>query len=128
MGAEVAVERGAGEAASIADAEFEAAGAKLGSRAEVLKGAEAILCVSGPDAAALKGAEKGALLVGALDPVGRRAAIDGLCRGRARRAGDGMDAADFPRPVDGHAVVAVEPRRLQSGDRGGGRFTAARFR
>ena len=76
LGATVAVERGAGEAASIGDAEFETAGAKLGSRAEVLKGAEAILCVSGPDAAALKGAEQGALLVGGLDPAGRRAAID----------------------------------------------------
>ncbi len=76
LGAAVAVEHGAGEAASITDAEFEAAGATLGSRAAVLKGARAILCVSGPEAAALKGADKGALLVGGLDPAGRRGAID----------------------------------------------------
>ena len=76
LGAEVAVERGAGEGASIADAQFEASGASVGSREQVLNGAGVILCVNGPDAAALKGAEKGALLVGALDPSGRREAID----------------------------------------------------
>jgi len=47
LGAEVAVERGAGETASIADAEFEAAGAKVGSRAGVLKGAGIILTIDG---------------------------------------------------------------------------------
>jgi NAD(P) transhydrogenase subunit alpha len=77
LGAEVAVERGAGEAASIADAEFEAAGATAASRAEALKGASIILAVDGPDPSTLTGAEKGALLVGALDPVGRRQSIDG---------------------------------------------------
>jgi NAD(P) transhydrogenase subunit alpha len=76
LGAEVAVERGAGEQAAIPDAEFEAAGASLGSRKDVLKGAGIILCVNGPDAKDLAGAEKGALLVGALDPPGRREAID----------------------------------------------------
>ena len=76
LGAEVAVERGAGEAASIADGEFEAAGAKVGSRAEVLRGAGIILAVDGPDPATLAEAEKGALLVGALDPLGRRPAVD----------------------------------------------------
>jgi NAD(P) transhydrogenase subunit alpha len=76
LGAEVAVERGAGEGASIPDADFEAAGAKLDSRAEVLKGAGVILCINGPDAKSLDGAAKGALLVGALDPVGRRDAVD----------------------------------------------------
>jgi len=77
LGAEVAVEREAGDGASIPDSEFEAAGAALGSRAEVLKGAGIILCIDGPDAASLKGAETGALLAGALDPLRRREAIDG---------------------------------------------------
>ncbi len=76
LGAEVAVERGAGENALIADSDFEAAGAAAGSRTEVLKGAGAILCVLGPDPDSLAGASKGALLIGALDPVGRRDAID----------------------------------------------------
>jgi NAD(P) transhydrogenase subunit alpha len=80
LGAEVAVEKGAGAAASITDAEFAAAGAKLGSRKDVLKGAGIILCVSGPDPAALKDADKGALLVGALDPARRREAVDGYAK------------------------------------------------
>ncbi|HZC38898.1 MAG TPA: NAD(P) transhydrogenase subunit alpha [Sphingomicrobium sp.] len=77
LGAEVAVEKGAGDTASVSDADFEAAGAKIGSRADVLKGAGVILCIDGPDPESLKGAETGALLVGALDPARRREAIDG---------------------------------------------------
>src|SRR5258705_9897529 len=69
LGADVAVERGAGEEASIADAEFEAAGGKVGSRAEGLKSAAIILAGDGPGPSTLKGAEKSALLVGALDPL-----------------------------------------------------------
>jgi len=75
LGASVAVEGGTGEHALIADADFEAAGAAVGSRNEVLKAADAILCVLGPDPASLAGAAKGALLIGALDPLGRRGAI-----------------------------------------------------
>lgn len=71
LGASVTVERGAGEGASISDAEFESAGAAAGSRADALKDADIILCVSGPDPASLGGARKGALLVGALDPAKR---------------------------------------------------------
>jgi len=80
LGAEVAVEQGAGDAASISDADFEAAGAKVASRADVLKGAGIVLCVTGPDAAALKGLEKGALLVGLLDPLRRRDAVDAYAK------------------------------------------------
>jgi NAD(P) transhydrogenase subunit alpha len=71
------VEAGAGVGASISDAEFEAAGAKVGQRAEVLKGAGIILAINGPEPQALAGAETGALLVGALDPIRRRAAVEG---------------------------------------------------
>ncbi len=85
LGAGVAVERGAGEAASISDADFESAGAKLGSRADVLKGAGVILAIAGPNPQSLKGADKGALLIGGLDPLRRRDAIDGY-------AGAGLEA------------------------------------
>ena len=85
LGASVAVERGSGQGASMSDADFEAAGASVGTRADVLKGAEIILCVTGPDPASLKGAAKSALLVGALDPSRRREAIDGY-------AAAGLDA------------------------------------
>ena len=78
LGAELAVEKGAGAAASIADSDFEDAGAKLGSRKDVLKGAGVILCVNGPDPKSLVGAEKAAMLVGALDPVRQRKQVDGF--------------------------------------------------
>jgi H+-translocating NAD(P) transhydrogenase subunit alpha len=71
LGAAVAVEQGAGEAASIADSDFEASGAGIGSRADVLKDADIILAIQGPDPASLKDAKKGALLIGALDPIKR---------------------------------------------------------
>src|SRR5688500_18921594 len=77
LGAEVAVEGGAGGNALISNEEYEAAGAKIDSRAEVHREAGAILCVMGPEVAELAGADKGALLVGGLDPAGRRDAIDG---------------------------------------------------
>ena len=71
LGAEVAVESGAGEKAAISDAAFKEAGASVAGRAAALKGAWIILCVAGPDPATLKGAQQGALLVGALDPARR---------------------------------------------------------
>ncbi len=76
LGAEIAIERGAGTSASIGDGEFETAGAKLGTRSEALKGAGILLAVEGPDPGTLKGAEAGALLIGALDPLRRRDAIE----------------------------------------------------
>jgi NAD(P) transhydrogenase subunit alpha len=76
LGAEVAVESGAGVGASVTDAEFEAAGAKIASRAEALKGAGIILAVTGPDLKFLKGADKGAILIGSLDPARRRQDIE----------------------------------------------------
>ncbi len=76
LGAEVSVEAGAGETASISDAEFEAAGATVAPRAKVLDGADIILCVNGPEPGSLNGSKSGALLVGALDPTRQREAID----------------------------------------------------
>lgn len=75
LGAEVAVEKGAGEGASISDADFAAAGAAVGDRVDVLKGAGIVLAINGPDPQSLKSAEKGALLVAGLDPIRRRDAI-----------------------------------------------------
>lgn len=77
LGAQVAVEQGAGEQASISDADYEAVGATLADRASTLAGAAIMLCVQGPEPASLGGAAPGALLVGGLNPVGERARIDG---------------------------------------------------
>ena len=76
LGAEVMVETGAGSGASIADSDYEAAGAGVGSRAEVLAGAAILLSVQGPDPDILDAAAPGARLAGILNPFGRRGRID----------------------------------------------------
>ena len=76
LGAEVAVEAGAGDSAGVSDANFEAAGAKTGDRKATLSGADIILCINGPDAGSLKGAAAGAIVVGALDPLRRKQVIE----------------------------------------------------
>jgi len=80
LGASVEVEKGAGIGASIADSEFEEAGARLGSRKQALSGAGIILCVNGPEPGTLEGVPKGAILVGALDPLRRKAAIEAYAK------------------------------------------------
>jgi len=76
LGAEVAIEAGAGRSASIADSDYEAAGATVGPREAALAGADAVLGVQGPDAAALGGAKPGALVVAMLDPFRQRERVD----------------------------------------------------
>jgi NAD(P) transhydrogenase subunit alpha len=75
LGASVAVEAGAGEGASIADSDYEAAGATVAPRAAAVEGADALLGVQGPDPAGLAGAKAGALVVAALDPFRQRARV-----------------------------------------------------
>lgn len=77
LGATVAVEAGAGGTASIADADYAAAGASVADRAATLAGADIVLGVQGPDAAALAGVAPGAWLVASLNPFADRARIDG---------------------------------------------------
>ncbi|HEY6870773.1 MAG TPA: NAD(P)(+) transhydrogenase (Re/Si-specific) subunit alpha, partial [Novosphingobium sp.] len=74
LGAVVAVEPGAGSAASIADADYAAVGAELSAAA--VSGAGIILGVQGPDPAALASAAPGAWIVAGLDPFGQRGRVD----------------------------------------------------
>jgi NAD(P) transhydrogenase subunit alpha len=76
LGAVVAIESGAGVTASIADAEYAAAGASIGEAAATLKDADIILGVQGPDPKALVNIAKGAWIVAGLDPFGQRKRID----------------------------------------------------
>ncbi|WP_188053825.1 Re/Si-specific NAD(P)(+) transhydrogenase subunit alpha [Sphingosinithalassobacter sp. CS137] len=77
LGAEVAVETGAGASASISDDAYAAAGATLGPRAQVIAGADMLLGVQGPDPASLAGLKQGAWIVAGLNPFGERARVDG---------------------------------------------------
>lgn len=85
LGASLAVEKGAGLSASVTDADYEAEGASVGTRAAVLKDADIVLGVQGPEPKSLKGMKKGAWLVASLNPFGERARVD-------QYAGLGIDA------------------------------------
>ncbi|WP_373486403.1 NAD(P) transhydrogenase subunit alpha [Blastomonas sp.] len=76
LGATLAVETGAGEHASVSDADYAAAGATIAKRAEVLQDADLIFGVQGPDPASLTGAKPGAIIAASLNPFGERARID----------------------------------------------------
>ena len=76
LGASVTIESGAGEGASIPDADYFAAGAEVVKAAAAVKGADIVLGVQGPDAELLKGMKAGAWVVAGLDPFVQRARID----------------------------------------------------
>ena len=76
LGAELAVESGAGSSASIPDDQFAAMGATIGDAATTVKGADIVLGVRGPEAALLAGANAGAWVVAGLDPFTQRPRID----------------------------------------------------
>jgi NAD(P) transhydrogenase subunit alpha len=74
LGAEAAVERGAGVNAGILDADYAAAGARLVSTAEAL-GADVVLKVRRPSGAELGQMKRGALVVASMDPYGHEDAV-----------------------------------------------------
>ena len=76
LGATLAVEAGAGETASIADAAYSDAGASVGDRAATLAGADIVLGVQGPDPASLEGVTPGAWIVASLNPFAERARVE----------------------------------------------------
>jgi len=76
LGAELAVEAGAGATASIADSAYADAGAAVGDRASTLAGADIVLGVQGPDPASIAGIKPGAWIVAGLNPFGERARVD----------------------------------------------------
>jgi len=76
LGAVLAVEAGAGETASIADAAYSDAGASVGDRAATLAGADIVLGVQGPDPASLNGVTPGAWIVASLNPFAERARVE----------------------------------------------------
>jgi len=80
LGASLFVEKGAGAEASISDAEYEAAGAVIGTLAATAKDADIVIGVQGPDPKSLKGVKDGAWIVAGLDPFGQRARIDAYAK------------------------------------------------
>jgi H+-translocating NAD(P) transhydrogenase subunit alpha len=76
LGAELAVEAGAGAGAAIADAAYAEAGATVADRAATIAAADLVLGVQGPAVADLPGIKSGAMLAAILAPFGDRGRID----------------------------------------------------
>jgi NAD(P) transhydrogenase subunit alpha len=76
LGADVAVEPGAGAKSGIADAEFAAAGATVTN--DAVRDADVVLKVRRPSASEVSGYKKGALVIAMMDPYGQHAAIADL--------------------------------------------------
>src|SRR5262245_50713211 len=78
LGAEVAVEAGAGIKSGSPDAEFAAAGATVTSGA--VSGADVVLKVLRPTASELGSCKKGALVIAMMDPYGQSAALEAMAK------------------------------------------------
>ena len=76
LGAELAIEAGAGAGAAIADAAYAEAGATVADRAATIAAADLVLGVQGPAVADLPGIKSGAMLAAILSPFGDRGRID----------------------------------------------------
>ncbi|MGD0026483.1 MAG: Re/Si-specific NAD(P)(+) transhydrogenase subunit alpha [Xanthobacteraceae bacterium] len=73
LGAEVAVEPGAGVKAGVLDADYRAAGAAVA--ADAVSGADVVLKVRRPQAGELSRFKKGAIVIAIMDPYGHEAAL-----------------------------------------------------
>ncbi|UVI40790.1 NAD(P) transhydrogenase subunit alpha [Qipengyuania spongiae] len=76
LGAELAIEAGAGEGAAISDAAFAEAGARVSTGPQVVEGADIVLGVQAPDPLALAGAKPGAWVAAMFDPFRDQARVD----------------------------------------------------
>ncbi len=80
LGNEVAVEKGAGETASITDEAYAEAGASVGAAAATVKGADIVLGIQAPDVAKLKGAKEGAWVAALFDPFGQKDVVEAYAK------------------------------------------------
>jgi NAD(P) transhydrogenase subunit alpha len=115
LGAEVAIEPGAGIGSGILDADYEAAGAAVAK--DAVSGADIVLRVRRPDPASLKGCKPGALVIAIMDPYGNEAALKALAdvrvtafamelMPRITRA-QSMDALSSQATVSGYKAVLL---------------------
>jgi H+-translocating NAD(P) transhydrogenase subunit alpha len=112
LGLRVVVEAGAGSASSIADADYERAGASITpSAAAAASGAQVVLKVQGPDEEEVGVLGAGTLLIGFLQP-GRGSVL--LERLAARRV-DAMAMERVPRTTRAQAVDALSSQATVAG-------------
>src|SRR5260221_11211213 len=70
LGAAFVVQHGAGLSAGVTDAEYEGAGARMASAADVLASADVLLKVRRPSGMELSQIKRGAVVVAVMDPYG----------------------------------------------------------
>ena len=80
LGAEIAVESGAGATASISDADYTEAGASVGSAADTVKSADIVLGVQAPDVESLSGANPGAWVAATFDPFVQKDRVEAYAK------------------------------------------------
>ncbi len=106
FGASFIIEKGAGNASSISDAAFEAAGAKIAkTAAEALKDADVVLAVRRPKGELAAKMKPGAIVLAIMDPYGNAEALQPFAeRGVATFA---MGANRLLRPVSNSVLIST---------------------
>jgi NAD(P) transhydrogenase subunit alpha len=110
-GFEARVERGAGEAAGFADADYETAGAELSDDRSLLDGSEALACVASPAAETVARMVPGTVVVGFLEPL---TDADGIARLRERGV-VGFAMESIPRITRAQSMDALSSQATVSG-------------
>ena len=121
-GVEVGIESGAGARAGFLDADYEAAGASIMGRADLLPEADVIACVNRPEAADFARFKQGAVVIGFLKPLDEPAALEPVIARkltafavelvpRTTRA-QSMDALSSMATVAGYKAVLIAAARL----------------
>ena len=107
----IAVERGAGAAATFSDAEYEAAGAELVPREDLLTGADAVVRVGPPSADEIAELPSGIVLVGFLSPLTEPDRIERL----AERGVVAFAMESIPRITRAQAMDALSSQSTVAG-------------
>jgi H+-translocating NAD(P) transhydrogenase subunit alpha len=110
-GFEVAVERGAGEAAGFADSEFEEAGGKIVGREELFRDTEAVVKVQRPSAEEVELLREGSILIAFLQPLTHPEGIERL----ASRGVTGFALESIPRITRAQPMDALSSQATVSG-------------
>jgi len=121
-GAEVGIEKGAGVPAGFPDAEYEAAGASVMARSDLLPEADVLAVVNRPEADDISKLKAGAVIIGFLKPLDEPAALEPIIARkltafavelvpRTTRA-QSMDALSSMATVAGYKAVLIAAERL----------------
>jgi H+-translocating NAD(P) transhydrogenase subunit alpha len=110
-GFEVAVERGAGEAAGFGDSEFEEAGARIVGREELFRDAEAVVKVQRPSAEEVGLLPEGSVLIAFLQPLTDSEGVERL----AQRGVTGFALESIPRITRAQPMDALSSQATVSG-------------